>query len=352
MLVVGRSQPVWGMGKNRLPREPLRSKDLPKKHPKAPEYFAICTATADGRNFKEIIKDPRRAVTHGRVSKDHQWITFTRHNKFNARGIAIPETSYKETEILMCRIDGSEIQTLVPPKKGATNCNSYWTPDGKSIIYVSSDNPEKKGRIYLLDIETRTRKQLSTPDGYDAGDPYTDGTHVVFPARKPNVRGGHVIHIMNMDGTGFRRLSSVPQRQAKGEYDPKISPDGKKVAFMRAGKKGMKGEINLIVTDINTGAESNLSVPASNNWDAMPEWSSDGKRLIFWHVNRKEPLKSGLYTITADGSDRRRISLPKGYQYTICSFWPGTGSGPDAKIIFSVRKFSPQIRRQIEQMQK
>lgn len=323
-----------------------------KAQPPQWEYFAICTATLDGKNFKEIVKDPKRSLTHARISSDHKWITFTRYNKFNSQSYAVAENGFEETEIMLCRADGSELQTLIPPQKGIISCNSYWTPDNKGIIYGTSENPEGKGQIYILDLATRKRTRVPTPKDLSPGDPYTNGELVVFPGRRPDRKGGFIIYIMNKDGTNCRRLSSVLQSQSKGENDPKISPDGTKVAFMRAGKKGFQGDVRLIITDIKTGRESDISIPGTNNWDAMPEWSSDNKLLVFWHTNRTDLLKSGIYTIRPDSSERRKIPLPMGYKFTIVSFFPGMGSGKDAKIIFSIRRFPAQIRRRMQILQK
>lgn len=347
-------RPALGLGKRVASNNKTRDLgQLPPKNPMAFEYFSIAMASLDGKDFTVILKDPRRQMSHARVSPDGKWITFTRFNKIDPKkGVAVEdENDYSQTEIMVCRIDGSDIKSIVPPKKGLANCNSYWSPDGKSLIHISTDNDKKKGRIYITDIATGKRTRVPTPEGIDAADPYTNGETVVFPGRQAGP-GGHVIHIMKANGSGHRRLSSVPQAKSKGEYDPKISPDKSKVAFMRFGKKGQKGDVHIIVTDIKTGEEKDLSIPGNDNWDAMPEWSSDGKLLVFWHVNRPDVLKSGIYTIRADGKDRKMIPLPFDHQYTIPSFVPGTGSGNDAKIIFTAKRFPVAIRNKLENLKK
>jgi len=312
-----------------------------------PEYFGIYTARLDGKSFTEILRDSKRQTTHARVSNDHKWIVFTRFNNLNSQGIAIAEDGYEQTEIMLCRTDGSELQTLVPPKKGIANANAYWTSDNKGITYISTDNPEKIGQIYFLDLATRKRTRLPTPKGLHASDPQMSGGYVVYPGTKKG--NAFVIRIMNTDGTNDRQLSSIPEKQSKGEFDPKISPDMSKVAFMRFGKKGGTGDVYIIVTDIKTGVEKNLSVQGKGNLDAMPEWSSDGKLLVFWHLNWNNALRTiGIYTIRPNGSERRKISLPKYYWYTQPSFFPGTGSGKDAKIIFSVRRFPAEAVRELQ----
>ena len=62
------------------------------------------------------------------------------------------------------------------------------------------------------------------------------------------------------------------------------------------------------MVDLATGRELNLARP--NTVDAVPEWSSDGRLLIFWSVVRDNLKESGLWTMNPDGSGRRRIPLP------------------------------------------
>ena len=69
----------------------------------------------------------------------------------------------------------------------------------------------------------------------------------------------------------------------------------------------------------------------------VPEWSGDGQLLIFWHVERSDLRQSGLYTMQPNGSDRRRVPLPHGYFYSMPAFFPGQGSGRDARIIYSAK---------------
>ena len=42
-------------------------------------------------------------------------------------------------------------------------------------------------------------------------------------------------------------------------------------------------------------------------WSWLPTWSSDGRRLLYVHVNRDKPSEIGLYTMTPDGNDRRMV---------------------------------------------
>jgi len=311
------------------------------KRPDVPKYFVLCTANLDGSNFSEILKDSKRQMSHVRVSSDHKRVTFTRFNKFNEDGIAIEENGYEETEIMLSRLDGTNLQSVVSPDKKYTNANSYWTPDGNELLYVSTNNPqlkEEKPQIYRYNLKSSQRNIVPVPSHLYPFDPHARGDLMVIPAGTKDIPKNR-IWIMNRDGKNARKLSPAGKKGGH-EFDPKLSPDKSKVAFMRF-KKGMSpiDGVDIIVVDIKTGTEKILSKPGNKNLDAMPEWSSDGKLLIFWHLNFKHINKSGIYTIRPDGTDRRKVPLPEGYYYMMPSFFPGTGSGKDAKIIVAARRF-------------
>ncbi|MHC4115779.1 MAG: TolB family protein [Planctomycetota bacterium] len=182
---------------------------------------------------------------------------------------------------------------------------------------------------------------MPTPKALSPSDPHQRGKLIVFPVIHADKKKPNTIWIMNEDGTKARQLTKPvlakslkgkKLRYRLGDFDPKISPDGSKVALMRQVKKE---DWHIIVVNVNSGEEKDLS--PGGTVDAMPEWSSDGKLLVFWHVDPKNPLKSGLYTIKADGTERKKIPLPRGYFYSMPSFVPGEGSDKQTRIIYSAR---------------
>ncbi len=306
------------------------------KSPFAPEYFAVLTSTLDGKNIKEIIRDPTREINHAKVSNDHKWIAFMRFNTIGRSGVAMESNGYDNTEIVVCRIDGSELQVLTPAKKGVINGNPYWTSDDKGILYISTDTPDRKPGLFIIDVKTKKKRRLPVPKGCFPTDPHMVGDLLVFPAwtKKFPTRS---IYTMDIDGKNLKRITSPP-RGSEGENDPKLSLDKSKVAIFRNIKKG---EWHLVVVDLKTSEENDLSPP--NVVEGVAEWSPDGKLLVFWHFNpekfKKSKTLAQLYTIRPDGSERRKIDLPPEFWYTHVAFFPGTTSTKDAKIIFSAKKF-------------
>lgn len=304
-----------------------------------PDRFGIYISTLEGSSLRPVIQDPWREMNHARVSPDGKWVVFTRYNRKGSHGEALETGGYEETEIMVVGIDGTGLRTLVPPQKGKAAANGYWTPDGKGILFVSNDNPQAKPEVRHIDFPSGTISRVPTPAGLSASDPHQVGKHLVFPAEKKDEQR-NVLWLMEKSGKNARQVThpkvSVPSGSTPfqvGDYDPKLSPDGSKVAFMR-----YFGDDNwhIMVLDVQTGKERDLSEAVTT--DGVPEWSGDGKLVIFFHVDKKNHSKIGIYTVKPDGSGRKKVPLPPGLFYTTPAFFPGSGSGPDARIILSASR--------------
>lgn len=337
-------------------QEDVMGKEVARKRTEPlPSKFGIYWSTVDGKNFTEVLTDPKRCLNHARVSNDHKWITFTRFNKISpTKGLALEEEGYKQTEIMVCRIDGSDLQTLVPPKKGCINGNGYWMPDNKEILYVSTDTPNKMPGLVIINLETKQKRRVPVPEGYFPTDPHIVDDMLIFPATTKTMKKT-AIFTMKKDGTTLKRITNA---LGQAENDPKLSPDKSKAVLFRNVRSNSRvpiiraNEWHTIVVDLKTGEEKDISPPGTI--DGVAEWSSDGKLLVLWQLNmaqRLEKVRSlpptkpipaatvNLFIVRPDGSGRKKVPLPDGY-YTMPAFFPGTGSGENAKIIFSARTFA------------
>jgi Tol biopolymer transport system component len=304
------------------------------------DLFGIYVSTLSGGSHRAVITNSKLQMTHPRVSPDGDWVTFTRYRKKNWAGLAMEKGGYENTEIMLVRLDGSDLQTIVPAKKRVLNCNSTWTPDGKSLVFLTTEN--KRPELRRIELSTKRVTRVPTPPDLKTTDPHVAGDRIVFPVIGDDVDS---IWVMDLDGGNARKVTSPRyderelERRAKrskfplGDYDPKLSPDRKRVAFMRLfGSEGWR----ILVADVATGEEQDLSGPDSI--DALPDWSSDGKLLLFWHADKERPERMGLYTMKPDGRDRKMIPVPRGYLHGHPHFFPNSGSSPDAKIIYQATK--------------
>jgi Tol biopolymer transport system component len=123
---------------------------------------------------------------------------------------APPATSTPVTATSAAATPAVDTQTVQASPVGGLN--------GKLVIQTAFGGP-----IYLYEFASGSLRQLTT--GYDpALSP--DGTQVAFT----RLGGEHGLYVINVDGTGERKVFSERQ----GFFSPKWSPDGKWILFVRS----------------------------------------------------------------------------------------------------------------------
>lgn len=127
--------------------------------------------------------------------------------------------------------------------------------------------------------------------------------------------------------------------------DPRISPDGSRIAFVRITVNEKKDNYNTSIWTVSpsTGESHQLT---NGNRDSSPRWSPDGKYLVFVRVTEKDgrPEPAQLFMLALAGGDSFQVTtLPKGAGQPVWS--------PDGKTIAFTNSANPEdLAKQIEKL--
>jgi Tol biopolymer transport system component len=191
-------------------------------------HNSIVVMNSDGSNRLVVFEDAGKSAVAPVWSPKPEKIAFGFGQFFQAQqGPAI-------ADIAVIGADGKGLKVLTDGK--GNNGFPSWSPDGRRLVYRSSDG--KTGGLFILDVETGESKELKT------------GTTMAnFPAWSPTEDliafttyqdGDYEICAIKSDGTGFKRLTHSPGNDAHCAW----SPDGEWIAFTSA-RGGFQDEAPL-----------------------------------------------------------------------------------------------------------
>lgn len=238
-------------------------------------------------------------------------------------------------DLFVMRPDGTKLRRIT--RSRGSDVFPEWSPDGKSLVFISDrSRPRNEGsyEIYLMRANGTGLRRVTHDRFVDYQPDWApDGQHLVFVSTRPF--RSSALCVMNINGTGFRRLP------LNGTM-PAWSPDGETIAFVRFDASSGSEAIWLINPDGSNPRQ--LTRPPrqpefdTNGADWMPDWAPDGKQIAF---SRRYRGRTDIYTIRRDGTGLRRLTKGAG-QHS----WPAWS--PDGRrIVFVTALYQ---RRRIDVM--
>jgi Tol biopolymer transport system component len=204
--------------------------------------------------------------------------------------------------------DGTGLAQLTHEPSGIAARWPDWSPGGSRILFVRFNLSNGSGRIWIMNADgTGQRRLASDAPGYRDYQPrYSpDGRHIMFARCSP---GDGLCAIWRMRSDGTRRRLVVPFIQAPNEtnnFDPAVSPDGRRIAFTRFGFDGIIAQV--WVASISGRHARPLTAPRLEA--QAPNWSSDGSHITF--TSNSARAQSSIYVMRANGTGVTRLATSK-----------------------------------------
>jgi len=226
-------------------------------------------------NRKEHYEKIRNSIGEVKAGKKISDSSF--YNEFisvangNLYGLSNFEDDFFDGEIFELKDSTPKVFEKFKLKKPylSQGMNVKQTDKGLLLAYVTYQNRDKKGKPYfdIAIADTNGKSHLATKFA-DAVYPdiSPDGKQIVFARREADGTRFY-LSIANTDSLSDYKDIVTPQGTEFNIYNPKFSPDGKKIAFSYF--DGIKRKIGIANFD-------------AANWDGRdPSWSADGKSIYY-----------------------------------------------------------------------
>ena len=174
------------------------------------KHIAYCASTETGHHIYKMDvngKNSQLIISNGSLPR---WSQQSDKIAFISSGID------RSSQISVADADGSnqkQLTTTVSPgwwdsgfPRGG-NSNPQWTPDGKKIVYVSSENEREE--IFIMNADGSNQTRLTNAQYWDGSPEITpDGKYILFHSRRSDMMESGII-MMKLDGSSQKVLSKV-----------------------------------------------------------------------------------------------------------------------------------------------
>lgn len=229
-----------------------------------------------------------RALAHYISDQVFQKITAIK-GAFSTKLIYVTQLGKDNYALRMADYDGAGAVTLLNSKEPILSPRI--SPDHKKVLYVSFET--KRPRIYMQDIATGTREQLTNYTGLNSAPAWSpDGQKIAFVLSKD---GNPELYTMRLDSKLVHRLTN----NNAIDTEPVWSSDGNSIYFT-SDRSGAPQ-----IYKINVASGSTERVSSVGNYNANPKVSADDSMLVM--VHRQDGYRN--FAIASQNLKTNRVSI-------------------------------------------
>jgi Tol biopolymer transport system component len=274
------------------------------------DWRDISVASADGTGQRLITSGPGNDQAPVFISNDR--VVFTREfpPKTDWRELT-PEDHAKRrasSEIMAVDVDGKGLQNLTG--NDVADANPSWAGGVQRIFFTSSRNGKQE--LFSMAADGSDARRVMDAEGFSPS-VSADGRLATYTKVVEDRSGVFVRDI----ATGRERevVGGDKPRQIS-YYNPQWSPDGKSLVFESNADPKDKGYAVYTIHADGSGLRKLTPNPVE---DVQPSWSPDGKQIVF---SSKRGGQMDLYIMNADGSNPTRLTSMKSGGYYQAFFSP------------------------------
>jgi Tol biopolymer transport system component len=240
--------------------------------------------------------------------------------------------------------DGSDETQLTHPQEGTSDDQPAWSTDGEVIVFTRCPSgalchtyvmkPDGSALRPIGPVCPAGATETSCADESNVT-PSPDGKRVAFTSSTGVVRTDpagegwierSALTLMNLDGTGRRMVRQLTDNQ--GDLTgAAFSPNGRQLVFehLNSSFASRTGRAVFVINVDGSGLRQ--LTPWIENSGDNPDWSPDGKWILF-HSHVDDPsAQSQYFVIRPDGTGRRQVThFPADTHLASASFSPDSKS--------------------------
>jgi TolB protein len=179
----------------------------------------------------------------------------------------------------------------------SVNQAGSFTPDGKQIVYASSAGTGRCCRIFIANLDGTGFRPISSSSAIEVEpkvNPKT-GSDIVFSSGRS---GPQQVYRMNMDGSDVERLTPGTGEASNASWHP----GGQHIAF--AWTQGYAtGAFNIFT--MNVATKDYVQLTHGDGKNENPSWAPDGIHIVFAKTRGNS---SQIYTMLADGNQLQQLT--------------------------------------------
>ena len=245
-----------------------------RAQPDAARKFVLQVADTDGFNPQNVLESDEPIMSPS-------WSP-------DGKSLAYVSFESKRPEIFIQQLATAR-RTKVSGFRGINSAPS-WSPDGKHLALVLSKDGSPD--IYTMNTATRRLKRLTQHRSIDTEPVWTqDGRAIIFTSDRS---GSPQLYEVSVDGGKPKRITF------EGRYNSaaNLSPDGRYIAMVH----GDRGKYKIAQLDRESG---NLIVLTDSALDESPSFSPNGKMLLYASTRGSNGF---LFAVSIDGRAKHKLS--------------------------------------------